>query len=199
MNQNRDTKLTPEKRRELVSERKKRGFPWHGPPHFDDQEQFHIVTAACYQHREILDSHERLCWFESELIDHLKKSEISCAAWVVLPNHYHVLVKTSDVNLFSHNQGLLHGRTSKVMNSEDNTLGRKIWYRCQDRAMRSERHYFTSINYIHNNPVKHRLVKKWGDWACSSFHWYLANKGRDWLINIWREYPVMKYGEGWDD
>ena len=64
--------------------------------------------------------------------------------------------------------------------------------------MRSERHYFTTLNYIHNNPVKHGYVDKWGDWAYSSFHWYLENKGRDWLIELWREYPVLNYGDKWD-
>ena len=64
--------------------------------------------------------------------------------------------------------------------------------------MRSERHYFTTLNYIHNNPVKHGYVDKWGDWPCSSYHWYLENKGRDWLLELWHEFPVLNYGDQWD-
>ena len=52
---------------------------------------------------------------------------------------------------------------------------------------------------IHNNPVKHGYVKKWVDWAYSSYHWYLENKGRDWLVELWQEYPLLNYGDKWDD
>ena len=65
--------------------------------------------------------------------------------------------------------------------------------------MRSERHYFVTLNYIHNNPVKHGYVNQWGDWPYSSFSWYLQEKGREWLLDLWREYPVLNYGSGWDE
>jgi putative transposase len=84
------------------------------------------------------------------------------------------------------------------MNGEDETQGRQVWYRYQDRCMRSERHYYTTLNYIHNNPVKHGYVKLWGEWPFSSFHWYLQTKGRDWLTDVWRSYPVRNYGDSWD-
>ncbi len=85
------------------------------------------------------------------------------------------------------------------MNAEDHARGRQVWCRCQDRIMRSERHFYTSINYIHNNPVKHGYVKKWQEWPWSSVHWYLQEKTRDWLLDLWRQYPVLDYGKGWDD
>ena len=84
------------------------------------------------------------------------------------------------------------------MNRRDDKTGRQCWFRAQDRCMRSKRHYLTTINYIHNNPVKHGYVDKWVEWPYSSFHWYLENKGRDWLIDTWREYPVLNYGDTWD-
>jgi len=65
--------------------------------------------------------------------------------------------------------------------------------------MRSERHYHTTINYIHNNPVKHGYVDKWGDWLYSSFHGFLEEKGRDWLKQYWLAYPMLNYGEHWDE
>lgn len=64
--------------------------------------------------------------------------------------------------------------------------------------MRSDRHFYTTINYIHNNPVKHGYVDKWSEWPYSTFHWYLEKKGRAWLVDLWREYPVLNYGEKWD-
>jgi putative transposase len=159
---------------------------------------YRLITGTCYEHAHFLDSSERLSWFESELLNHIQKQSVPCAAWVILSNHYHILVRIDDIKRFTQQIGQLHGRTSFQMNREDETSGRKVWFRCQDRCMRSEAHFYTTINYIHNNPVKHGHVEKWSDWAYSSFHWYLEHKGRDWLLDLWRQYPVLNYGDKWD-
>ena len=41
---------------------------------------------------------------------------------------------------------------------------REFW----DRYIRDEEHYYDTIEYIHNNPVKARLVWKPEDWIWSS-------------------------------
>ncbi len=120
-------------------------------------------------------------------------------AWVILPNHYHLLVNVCD---FSHLGGLfrsIHGKTSYAWNKEERVSGRKVWYRFTDRAIRSERHFYTSINYIHYNPVKHKWIKSPYDWKASSVHWYLEHEGREWLRKLWVNFPVKDYGQGWDD
>ncbi len=75
----------------------------------------------------------------------------------------------------------------------------KVWYRFSDRAIRSERHYQATLNYIHYNPVKHNCVDSPYDWNESSLHWYLEVYGREWLRDGWVNYPVRDYGKGWDD
>ena len=156
------------------------------------------MTGTCFEHQRILHDTSRLAWFEDKLLSQLREFQTSCAAWVVLPNHYHVLVKIEEFRAFARSIGQLHGRTSFEMNREDDARGRQVWYRSQDRCMRSEAHYFTTLNYIHNNPVKHGYVKKWTEWPYSSIHWYLKTKGRDWLLDVWRSYPVLNYGDAWD-
>jgi putative transposase len=192
-------KLTAAQQRALVVERRERGFPWHGPPHPEAPGEFRIVTGACYEHRHILHSDQRLRWFEQELHTVLKSLGTPCAAWVVLPNHYHVLVRINEMREFSTAIGRLHGKTSFEMNREDGRRGRRVWYRCQDRCMRSEGHFFATLNYIYNNPVKHGYAKQWQDWQYSSVHSYLQQNGRDWLLSHWRTFPILEYGRGWDD
>ncbi len=191
-------KWSREKQAAALKERVAHGFPLHSPPHVLEPGAYRIITGACFEHKPILQSPARLKWFEQQLLDHLQNQCLDVAAWVVLPNHYHILVKIPDIKSFTKAQGQLHGRTSFAINKEDNEQGRQVWFRCSDRVMRSERHYFTTLNYIHNNPVKHGYVEKWGDWAYSSYHWYLENKGRDWLVELWQEYPVLNYGDQWD-
>jgi putative transposase len=157
-----------------------------------------IVTGTCFEHRPVLSSPQRMQWFEEQLLSQLKDVAIPCAAWVVLPSHYHVLVRIGDMRSFARGLGQLHGRTSFAFNQEDSSRGRKVWYRSEDRCMRSEAHYYTTLNYIHNNPVKHGCASKWTEWPYSSVHWYLEAKGREWLTEVWRSYPVLNYGDKWD-
>ncbi len=189
---------TPEQRKAAVANRIQRGLPWHSPPHLDEPGRFRIITGTCFEHAHVLNSATRIGWFEQQLLSHMRDQAADCTAWVVLSNHYHILVRIGDIREFCRRQGQLHGHTSFELNQQDGTRGRKVWYRCQDRCMRSERHYYTTINYIHDNPVKHGFVEKWEDWPYSSIHWYLKNKGRDWLVELWREYPVLNYGDKLD-
>jgi putative transposase len=191
-------RMSPEQQKVIVADRRERNHPWHSPPHLAGSEGFRIVTGACYEHQKLLSSAERLEWFEQRLLQAIEKLGARCAAWCVLPNHYHVLVEMRHIREFSVGLGRLHGRTSFEMNQADQMGGRKVWYRCMDRAMRSERHFYVSLNYIHNNAVKHGYVKKWQEWPYSSVHWYLQSKGRDWLLELWREYPVLNYGDDWN-
>jgi putative transposase len=191
-------KWTAEQRELAIAQRKACGYPWHGPPHPEAPGEYRIVTGTCYEHRPVLGSIERLAWFEGELLRQLKELRMICSAWVVLPNHYHVLVRIDEMAVFSRALGKLHGRTSFEFNRQDDARGRRVWHRSQDRVMRSESHFYTTLNYIHNNPVKHGCVAKWTEWPFSSVHWYLETRGREWMVDVWRSYPVLNYGEKWD-
>ena len=124
---------------------------------------------------------------------------IEIRAWVVLPNHYHLLACVTQFSALSDAFRLVHGSTSRQWNAADGRSSRKVWYRFTDRGIRSERHYYTALNYIHYNPVKHGWTTSPYDWAESSVHWYLNSFGRDWLREVWAEFPVRSFGRRWDE
>jgi putative transposase len=200
-------KLTDEQKAELVQYRLSRGYPPHSPPHLVRDREFYLLTVACYEHQSYLDLECRRQQILKMIFDTFGDEENGEAlntkskicGWVILPNHYHLLVQLVNFDILSDLFRKIHGALSRQWNQEDNETGRKIWYRWADRAIRSERHYYTTLNYIHYNPVKHGLVKSPYDWVESSVHWYLANYGRQWLRDSWIEYPVLDYGTNWDD
>ena len=53
-------------------------------------------------------------------------------------------------------------------------------------------------NYVHHNPVHHRLVDKWQDWIWSSAAGFVNSVGRERASQIWKDYPILDYGKGWD-
>ena len=120
-------------------------------------------------------------------------------AWCILPNHYHALIETTDVFAVLAELGRMHGRTSFAWNGEENSRRRKVWFRAVERAMRSERHYWATVNYVLHNPVHHGYVEKWEEWPFSSAREYLERLGREAAMRAWREYPILDYGKGWDD
>jgi putative transposase len=191
-------KMTPEEKQIILQQRRERGFPLHAPPHFRSISGTYLITSACYEHRSIFEAPDDLSWLAEQMLDAFSIADLPHPAWVLLPNHYHILVETRDLSIVSEVLRLLHSRTATTINSRHRQRGRKVWYRFSDRLMRNERHYFATVNYIHYNPIKHGYADRMSNWPWSSVHEYAETQGEEWLTQTWRAFPVGDYGQGWD-
>lgn len=192
--------MTPKQRREAVEYRRLRERPWHSPPHweFAGLHQF-MISASCYEHKPVIGmTPERIAECERELLVLCSSCATNTYAWCILPNHYHLLIHTDRLKDFRAALGKFHGRTSFKWNGEDNRRGRQVWHNCLDRVIKSQRHFWATINYIHHNPVHHGYSKKWQDWPWSSAADFLERVGKESALKIWRDYPVWDYGKTWD-
>ena len=193
-------KLTETERSEILNERKSRGLPWHRPPHLEFLGPVtFIITAACYEHSSIIGRNsERMAEFERTILAACAEADGRIFAWCILPNHYHLLVRTDNIKQLRKEIGKVHGRTARYWNQEDERQGRQVWFNFFDRDMKSDRHFWASLNYIHNNSVHHGYVAKWREWPFSSAHYFLDSVGHKEALRVWREYPVLDYGKDWD-
>ena len=193
-------KLNPAERQEILRLRKQHNRPWHSPPHWDSEKcLYYIVSGSCYEHKPIIGkSPERLFQLEKLLWEICDNYTDQCSVWCILPNHYHLLVKTEKMKELRMQLGKMHGRTARIWNIEDNCVGRKVWFNCVERIIRSKRHYWATINYIHHNPVKHGYAEKWDQWLFSSATHYLNDIGKEKAAEIWKAYPILDYGKKWD-
>ena len=192
-------KLSQQERDEVLRYRIEKGYPLHAPPHPRKEDGCFMITAANFEHKHILVAPSRRSEFEALLLNSFNQTQIMIKAWSIMPNHYHLLVSTNSFNQLPAMFRQLHGRTSFQWNRDDNTLGRKVWFKYSDRKIRTEDHFFAALNYIHHNPVKHGYVSAPEEWPWSSFHLYLQDYGNDWVENQWEAFPVLDYGKGWDD
>jgi len=191
--------LTLEQKKDIQAYREKARIPWHSPPHYDTNDNTYMINACNFNHVSIIgQSRERMALFEHTLLSILDKHCSRIYAWCVLPNHYHCIIETNDLQYTIFGLGQMHGRLSRAWNLEDNTLGRKCWYRCFDRIIRSERQLYLSVNYVHYNPIKHGYVEKMPDWAFSSSDDYVSQLGREKAVSIWKKYPVDKMELEWE-
>lgn len=184
-------------RLEVARQRIAAGRPAHEPPHWFGGKEQYLITAACYEHACVMRGRERA--FSIFLRDEIRQVDAGTIhAWVVLPNHYHVLWE-GELAAIGPVLGRLHNRTATSWNRQDDTPGRRVWYRFSDRYIRSQGHYYTTVNYIHYNPVKHGWATTASDWAESSLSDWLKLRGCEFMVALWRRYPLMAYGEAWDE
>ena len=193
-------KMDDDEREKVLAARKGRKLPWHSPPHLEfEGEVSFIITAACYEHAPIIGkTPERLAKCEKDLLGICESVEAKVFAWCILPNHYHLLIRTDNIKRLRKELGQYHGRSSRSWNKEDNQQGRKVWFNFFDRNMKSANHFWATLNYINNNAVKHGFVDRWQDWVFSSARKYLKEFGKEKAESIWRKYPVLDYGKDWD-
>jgi putative transposase len=194
-------KMSEKQREDALKYRQTRRFPKHAPPHFDfEGERQYLITAACYEHTHIVGkSPERMTDCEAGILETCEKFSIAIYAWCILPNNYHVLLKTDQIKELRKEIGLSHGRTSFKWNGEDETRGRQVWHNCFERAMKSNRHFYASLNYVLHNPVHHGYAELWQDWQWSNAKEYLEKTGKEKAAEIWRNYPILDYGKKWDN
>src|SRR6516165_1574578 len=90
-------RMTAAQREAALTHRQENRLPWHGPPHFAGESGLYLITAACYEHRPHLAlPPTRLADFEMELLNEVLSQSRKIFAWVILPNHYHLLVDAPD-------------------------------------------------------------------------------------------------------
>jgi putative transposase len=94
----------------------------------------------------------------------------SLHAYVVMPNHVHILV-TPTVALPKLTRSL-KGITSKRANTMLALVGKPFWQQeSYDHLVRHEREFEKIVNYIESNPVRAGLVKESSDYRWSSAAW----------------------------
>jgi REP element-mobilizing transposase RayT len=89
-------------------------------------------------------------------------------AWVVMPNHVHVLVEAMDGHRLP---DIVHAWKSFTAKEANKILGRsgEFWQpEYYDRYIRDADHFDNALHYIHANPVRAGLVAQPEDWAFSS-------------------------------
>jgi putative transposase len=190
--------LTDSQRQELLAFRRFQNRPWHSPPHRITESGRYLLTSACFEHQPIIGSNpHRMADFSEALLKMLTPFCEEVNAWCVLANHYHVVVLTYRLPDLLAETGRFHGRTSFKWNGEDAARGRKVWFNCVETAMKSERHFYATVNYVHHNAVHHGYVRLWSEWSSSAAA-FLDHVGRQKAVSMWKEYPVLDYGKDWD-
>ena len=120
----------------------------------------------------------------------------------ILPDHLHALWSLPDGDSDYSTRWMLlkttFSRKYRLLFRADDT---PIWQaRYWEHTIRDDRDYVAHVEYMHFNPVRHRLTKAPKDWLHSSFLAWVADGdyALDWAAdaepplpsNDWGEYPL---------
>jgi putative DNA methylase len=98
---------------------------------------------------------------------HFDGQDYRMLAWVVMPNHVHLLVEIWQkpmTELLQNWKGYAARRINRLVGRHGKLWQDEYW----DRYIRDEAHYRKVVHYIESNPVKAGLVKSPEQWPFSS-------------------------------
>ncbi len=194
--------------------------PYH-PPHIYLDDTTYFITAKTLNRQPILAKGDRKAKFRNFLKAKLIKYEVKCSAWVILNEHYHLLIHIKNKSQLPRFIKSLHGESAIWLNKKDNATGRRVWYNYWDYIPRSESEFYTIFNYIHANPAKHGYLKQsisflqkrigvpltqneavdFHDmlmrYPFSSYLYYAKKYGREGILQAWLDYPLAVHGKEW--
>ena len=141
-------------------------------------------TTRDVRHLELIDhwldsvmgccalSHPQMAMVMQKALLHFDNERYQLIAWCIMPNHVHILIETkSQLSKIMQSWKSFTGRWALAHNAELE-LGvprKQFWMReYWDRFIRDDEHLLSTINYIHQNPVKAGLCHGPQDWRWSS-------------------------------
>ena len=83
--------------------------PLHHPPHIYLDDTRYCITSSTYQRRHLFRPEGYKDLIREQLKALAQEFHLQLAAWVILDNHYHVLVKSKIGTELSRFIGRLHG------------------------------------------------------------------------------------------
>ncbi len=163
----------------------------HNPPHLFIDNTTYFITAAIYEKRHLITTHE----LKMLLIETIKKAfeqyEWQLHHWVILDNHYHLLGQSQKGEELPKIIRSIHIPTAMKIR-EATQCERPVWWNYWDYCPRDHEEYMIRQNYLFYNPAKHRYVKDLREYPYSSFHEYFEQLGRDQLVAQFKGYPEYK-------
>ena len=147
---------------------------------------YHVMARGNRGQDIFADDKDRLCFLET-LEEACEKTGWSIHAYVLMGNHYHLLVETPEGNLVS-GMKWVQGTYTQRYNSRHQVLGHLFQGRYKAVVVEGQADYFQVVStYIHLNPARAGLIKVGRErlkrYRWSSYPSYLNRDGKrpQWL------------------
>lgn len=163
--------------------------------HYNIPGHAHFLTFSCYRHRPYLSKHLTRKWLIEAIELSRTKWNFLVWAYVIMPDHVHLIVypgrdqysisgfiKTVKQSVSRKARFFLEANNPSALKEMIVKRGEKYTFRYWQTGPGYDRNIIKldtltkNIDYIHNNPVRKKLVKSVLDWGWSSARWYAGHK-----------------------
>lgn len=135
----------------------------------------YFVTTVAHGRKNIFTD-EILCKIALLTIEYFKLLlDYKIFAYCLMPDHLHMIIQPVGEYDLSYIMKMIKGSFARKINKFRNSSG-PIWQkRFYDEGIRNYAMLIQKIEYIHNNPVRKKIVTLAEDYPYSSYHWYFGN------------------------
>lgn len=148
---------------------------------------YHVMNRGRRHEAIFLDSKDYQTFIDLlKAVSEMFKAQIT--AYALMPNHYHLLLRTPEGNI---NRIMRHvgGVYTQIFNRRHGHDGQLFRGRYKAILVDESEYLLGLVRYIHHNPLKAGMVKALGEYEWTSHHGYLSDGDAwEWL---YRE-PVLK-------
>ena len=147
--------------------------------------ELHFITATCHRRQPFLGSPRARDLFLLTLERVRRRYRFAVLGYVVMPEHFHLLVSEAQrATLSTVVQALKLGFSRRWLSpgqalrpAAPSSGPHRIWQpRFYDFNVWRERKRIEKLRYMHRNPGKRGLVKSPEQWSWSSFRFYLCGE-----------------------
>lgn len=137
---------------------------------------FHIMVQGIAQENIFPDDNSK-GYYLSCLIDSKTKANIFIFAFCVMSNHVHILVEAENISKLSSFMNSANAKYAKYYNTINRRVGYVFRGRFKSELIEDTKYLINCLAYIHNNPVKAKIVENAKDYNYSSYINYLTRFG----------------------
>ena len=153
----------------------------------------HIIVRGNARKEIFLDDHD-MNQFLSRVGSLFVETETPCFAWALIPNHFHLLLRTGRVPVATLMRRLLTGH-AVVFNRRHKRCGHLYQNRYKSILCQEETYLLELVRYIHLNPLRAKLVNDMQSLDTYPFSGHSVVVGR--RHNDWQEtdYILKRFGK----
>lgn len=144
---------------------------------------FHVIVQGINK-EYIFNSEKLMKKYQTLMFSTLQKYEVKLPAYCIMNNHAHMLIyaeKTEDMSRYMQS---INTAFSKYYNKQENRVGVVFRNRYESEPIISRRYLFNCLAYIHNNPVKAKMVKHPSQYQYSSYNSYIEGTIDDDILEL---------------
>ncbi|MBN1898516.1 MAG: transposase [Spirochaetes bacterium] len=137
---------------------------------------YHVLNRGNNKKEIFLNDHD-YSYFLKCINSTMKKYPFILNAFVLMPNHFHMLIETTSYKLSEIIKSVLT-KYSLFFNKKYDEVGHVFQGRYHSFIVQKEKYMLQLIRYIHQNPVRAGIVRKIEEWKWSSYFEFMKENSR---------------------